>query len=266
MSRLKEPQFFAADVLGHQRNVAQWEDYQRCFAGIGHESIIGEASTAYMLSRTAAADIHRFTPLARILVMLRNPIDVMYELHNKRVFMGMEHLTNFATAISSDEPRTWRAGRWQSEKVIRAPYREVVDFAPQLERYLATFGRDRVHAEIYDDLVVDPRKVCDRVLGFLGLSPDGLIAFPTENTARLSRSHELQDWLREPPSRLRRLARSVIPAEARKHLGTKLRRLNERPAAVPMDPTLRRKLQDEYGSAIERLGVLIGRNLSCWTT
>jgi hypothetical protein len=49
----------------------------------------------YMVSRIAAEQIKSYNPSARILVMLRNPIDVMHALHSKRLFMNMEHITDF---------------------------------------------------------------------------------------------------------------------------------------------------------------------------
>lgn len=85
MSKLKEPQFFAADICGDQRNVTTLSEYLTHFRE-ARTDVIGEASTWYLGSRYAAHAIREFCPLARIVVMLRNPIDVMYAAHSERLF------------------------------------------------------------------------------------------------------------------------------------------------------------------------------------
>lgn len=53
MSPIKEPQFFADDVLGDLRNVRTWEGYLNCFIGAKSEKAIGEASVGYLGSKAA---------------------------------------------------------------------------------------------------------------------------------------------------------------------------------------------------------------------
>ncbi len=171
MSPKKEPQFFAADVFGHQRNVIAVEDYRRCFERADGARVVGEASTAYMVSRIAAEQIKSYSPGARILVMLRNPIDVMHALHSERLFMNTEHITDFGKAIHSDDARFWRAGRWKGQRVIRPSYREVASFPAQLKRFVDVFGRDRVHVVVYDDFRTDLAAEYAKLLAFLGVDP-----------------------------------------------------------------------------------------------
>src|SRR5262249_46212300 len=109
MSEIKEPQYFAADTLQHQRRIRTLPEYMDCFAAAQREERIGEASTAYLGSSSAARELKKFNPNARIIVMLRNPIDVMYSLHSERLFSNIEHIGDFERAINSTETRTWRA-------------------------------------------------------------------------------------------------------------------------------------------------------------
>src|ERR1019366_5553478 len=55
--------------------VGQWNDYLKLFRRAGEAQLAGEASVCYLWSPTAAANIARTVPAARILVVLRNPID-----------------------------------------------------------------------------------------------------------------------------------------------------------------------------------------------
>ena len=266
MSRLKEPQFFAEDVLGHQRNVTTMEAYLRCFENAGEKKIVGEASTSYMVSSAAAGKIKQFSPDACILVMLRNPVDVMFALHNLRVFSGSEHITDFATAIGSSEPRIWRSGPWKAQPVVRRPYREVVKFACQLNRYFETFGRDRVHVVIHDDLCRCPSVVWEQVQDFVGVSRVKRDDFAPKNLSRRVRAMNLQDWLRRPTGTLRQAAHALLPARARRGVGEWLRAMNSAPdSRRPLGPSFRQRLADECAEDIEALSQLLGRDLTSWT-
>src|ERR1700747_3640485 len=90
MSRLKEPQFFASDICGNQRNVTTLSEYLKLFED-AHALAIGEASTCYLASPGAAEQIRSVCQEPRIIVMLRNPVDVMYAEHSERLFDGTEH-------------------------------------------------------------------------------------------------------------------------------------------------------------------------------
>ena len=70
---------------------------------------IGEASVWYLFSETAAAEIKAFNPEARILVLLREPVEMMYSIFNYFRFDGNEPLATFQEALEAEPDR--RAGR-----------------------------------------------------------------------------------------------------------------------------------------------------------
>ena len=265
MSPKKEPQFFAGDVLGDQRNFITVEDYRRCFDRADGASVLGEASTAYMVSRTAAEQIKSYNPGARILVMLRNPIDVMHALHSERLFMNMEHITDFGKAINSDDARFWRAGRWKGQRIIRPSYREVASFPAQLKRFVDVFGRDRVHVVVYDDFLSDPAAEYAKLLAFLGVIPAPSRDFIRHNANRRVRNMAAQDWLRDPPGFFRRITRSVLPTPVRRTLGQTLRSFNVKyEPRAPIDPALHQRLQGEFAQEVEELSQILRRDLTHW--
>jgi len=154
MSRQKEPLFFASD-LGHQRNSATLAEYLRNFDHTTGKSRIGEASTGYLACRTAPQEIFDFNRMARIIVMMRNPIDVSHALHSERMFGGTEHIARFELAFYSQETRY-------------LGYRETTRFSEQIQRYFAVFGRERVHVVLFDDFASAPGIAYEKVLSFLG--------------------------------------------------------------------------------------------------
>lgn len=260
----KEPLYFGDDLTRRYGRMTL-DDYLRLFHEARPGQRIGEASTWYLYSTTAAREIREFNAGAQIMVLLRNPVDVMYAQHNQLIFNAMETITDFAAALDAEDDR--RAGRRLPKWPINVEnlfYRHSVRFAEQLERYLEVFGRDRVHVMLYDDLARDGAGVVRGALEFLGVDPELAAPPPTANENRRVRSPRLQRLIFMP-----RVLMPLAPMLRRfplvRALRTRLLNMNSeaRPRA-PMDPHLRRRLLEEQAPEIERLGHLIGRDLSGW--
>jgi hypothetical protein len=265
MSRPKEPQFFAEDILGHQRNITNLQNYLRCFENKTQAKEVGEASTCYLASPSASERIKTFTPQGKIVVMLRNPAEVMYSLHSERVFSNMEEIRDFGSAVDSTAERTWTAGRFRGQRVIRPSYREMVRFSEHLPRYINLFGRDHVHVILYEDLLDSATEVYRGTLDFLELERDRRDGFAVVNTNKRARSLTLHGFARDPGKTIRRMAHFVLPKPVRAYISGVVNRLNtvEEPRPA-MNPDLRRRLVKEFEPEIHALSVLLGRNLSAW--
>ena len=105
----KEFNYFCDDLhfnnvagLFHYRDTA---DYLSHFAGWEGQKRIGEASVWYLYSMRAAANIHRFSPDARIIVMIRNPAEMLHSLHSQLLENGDEDIVAFEAALSAEEDR-----------------------------------------------------------------------------------------------------------------------------------------------------------------
>ena len=77
----KELHYFGSDL---QFNVPPRtkENYMSYFTEANGYQYVGESSTWYLCSHTAAAEIKHFSPDAKIIVNLRNPVDWLYSLHS----------------------------------------------------------------------------------------------------------------------------------------------------------------------------------------
>ncbi|MDL2335466.1 MAG: sulfotransferase domain-containing protein, partial [Chloroflexota bacterium] len=173
----KEPLFFGDDLTRRYGRYTEAE-YLHLFEPAKPGQISGEASTWYLYSVSAAREIHHFNPAARIMVVLRNPVDVMYAQHAQLIYNVIEDIPDFAQALAAEPDR--RAGRRMPPGPINIEnlfYRHSVRFAEQLERYFDVFGREQVHVMLYDDLRRDGATVVRGALEFLGVDP-GLAAVP----------------------------------------------------------------------------------------
>ena len=255
MPQLKEPDFFA-DFLGKRRRIRTWEEYRACFSGACKEKRIGEASVSYLASRTSAEDLRRFSPDASILIMLRNPLDVMQSMYYLRRLSNLEDLPTFEAALQADA---------NGRLVVELPYRERVRFAEQVERYFWAFGREKVHVIVYDDFKKDPLRVYQGVLRFLDVNVDSRQDFPVINRNRRARNRAVWTMLRRPPMFVRRMVCPVTSRELRKSIGSFLLRLNTIYEPRPeIAPNIRRLLQADLAPEIRRLSTLLERDLTFW--
>jgi hypothetical protein len=262
----KEPMYFGQDLDPRYRRMTEAE-YLHLFDDATEGQRVGEASPGYLYSASAPQEIRAFSPGARIIVMLRNPVDVMYAQHSQLLFNQREDLVDFADALEAEpdrrDGRRIPAGSLRREALL---YRDSVRFADQLRRWFDAFGRERVHVIVYDDLRDDPAAVVRATFEFLGVDPDVPVDLAARNQNRRARSGAIQRLVFRPPGVLRR----VVPWLRRFPLVHRLRdaivNANSRPELRrQMDPDLRRRLTAEMGPQVEELGRLIGRDLSEWS-
>jgi hypothetical protein len=265
MSDPKEPHFFGADLDFRYRRRPSDAQYRSYFAGAGQRRRIGEASVWYLYSECAANEIGEAVPDARIILMLRDPVEMIPSLHSQFVYNGHEDL-GLADALAAEQERA--EGR-------RIPvhanfprgllYRRVATYAPQLARYLDRFGRERVHVIVYDDFKADTAAAYRDTLAFLGVDPDHQPDFAVVNASKRSRNMLLRRALNDPPEWLRRAVRGVAPQGMRRRLYRSAVNLNTEAAgrdALTGDAAER--LRREMEGPNRELEGLLGRELPAW--
>ncbi|HUO47414.1 MAG TPA: sulfotransferase [Acidimicrobiales bacterium] len=241
--------------------------YRDTFAPHTEEHYRGDHSVTYLCSERAAQEIHDFEPGARIVAMVREPVEQMYSQHSELLFQGEEDIEDFAEALAAEPAR--RRGE-RIPRACRKPflleYRRVASYAEQLERYLTVFGPDRVHVVVFDDFAADTASAYRGVLEFLGVDPGFAPGFEIVNPNKAVRSIRTRERLRAAPATMRRLGRLVVRDERRRAgLRRRIAELNtvQRPRP-PLDPQLRRQLQEEMAPGVQRLEGLLERELGGW--
>jgi len=256
MSREKELYFFDSDLWARPEWAPTLEQYLDNFASAGdRQKVIGEATPSYLRSKRAPSEIKSFSPDARIIIMLRNPLDVMYSLHAQALRYGTEPIRSFELALEADKKREGRelVGYWN-----------FTDFPDQVKRYFNLFGRERVRIIIFDDLQKDLSAVCQGTLHFLDVSPYVAPISGARNANLDVRIAGLQRVLARPP-RLFKIISRVLPSQLRIDISRSLSGWNlvERPRPT-MHHELKRRLQREFEPKIQELSNLLNRDLSVW--
>ncbi len=246
MASAKESHYFGSDLperlerkrdlYPHRSPEDKRRHYMEMFTEVQGCKRIGEASVWYLYSHQAAGEIQAFSPDASIIVMLRNPIEMLPSLHSQLVHFGVEPLVDFGEALAHDEERL-RNGT--PKGFPPHSYRSAVAYAEQLRRYIDVFGSSRVHVVIYDDFAKDTLSAFRATCEFLDVDATFVPDIRVVNSNKQTRSRLLRDVVEEPPERLRVALHAVMPLRARVKVGTALSRINTRfaPREPPPDNT-----------------------------
>jgi hypothetical protein len=266
MPEVKEPMYFGTDLTPRYRRMTE-DEYLALFKGAADHQRSGEASPWYLYSTEAPREILEFAPSASAIVLLRNPVDVMYAQHSQLVFNRREDIVDFGEALAAEEDRL--QGRRIPADALRPEalyYRRSVRFADQLRHWFEEFGRERIHVIVFDDLVAEPRAAYRGVLEFLGVDASHEVDLSVYNPNRRARSGRIQRLIFAPPKPVRALFGKLRSQPIAHRVRDLMVNANSRRAArAEMDPALRRSLTDEFAPQVAELGALIGRDLSAWS-
>lgn len=264
----KEPHYFALD-LPRYRWVKDWEGYRSLFDSAGNSCFaVGEASVFYLYSDTAILEIQKRFPTARLLIMLRNPVDIAVSMHAQALLSRDECVQSFprAWALCTERATGLKIPRHCREGKILL-YDRIALLGYQLQRLLGIFPREQTRWLFYDDFVNDPRSVYREALSFLGVPDDGRAEFPRVNSRRRAHSQWLAQFTEKTPTPLLSGAMHLKRRLNIKRLGIRdmLRRINFVSApATGLPPALLAEMRSHFEADIRLLESITGRNLEHW--
>jgi Sulfotransferase domain len=261
MSPVKEPNYFCS---GEQENsvgnsATRIGDYQDLFKDVSGEKAIGEASHCYLYEPEAAARIQDYIPDAKLIAVLRNPVDRAYSHFLHMVRNGREPLTDFAQALREEETGGYQKRNLQ-DYVGRGRYYD------QLKRYFNTFSRDQIKVYLYEDLSNAPIDILQDAFRFLGVDDSFVPDVSLRRNVSGYPKHKTVDKLLTKPSLIKDALKIYLPARLRWRLSKafddlKTRNLVEPP---PVQPEVRRQLIGVYREDVLKVQKLIHRDLSGW--
>lgn len=273
MSAVKEPYFFGDDLIYlNKRRIPidrdNLDQYLSLFQSANGERILGEASVTYLVSKNAASEIYAFNPTAKILIMLRNPVEMIYALHSQLRYVDVESERNFVKALRLEESRKQGEGIPPTIEIVNFLfYRKMGSYYNQVKRYLAIFPSEQVKVVIYDHFKRDTAQSYREVLEYLGVDatyqPD---SFARHNSNRIRRN----DWLRNLIKRekVRNIANVLLPwASLKDYIKSRVVSLIAVNKPRPeLDIAVREELTDYFKADIQQLETLINEDLSAWYT
>lgn len=264
MSEVKEPRFFAPEVFTNYNNVARDgakrvpftpEEYEELFAGVKNETAIGEASTEYLYFPGVAARIKKSLPEAKLIAILRNPVERAFSAFCYQLRDDCEPLS-FEEALSAESQRIkegYRPG-WH--------YQQVGFYYDGIKRYLETFEPEQIKIYLNEELIKDSVKVSQDIYQFLGVDDSFVPDITRKNISGVPKNRFLHSiFTKENP--LKSVIKPLLPEKMRQNIYQKVRKNN-----LTSKPTLavetRKELEQLYRDDILKLQDLINTDLSSW--
>lgn len=223
------------------------ESYAAAFHGCSGQRAVGDITPAYLSgayssNRAIPETMHRHIPDARLIAILRNPVDRAY--------------SHYCFNLARDARNL---GLSFEQKIAQRP--QILEeglYADHLERYVQLFGTDRLLVLLYEDIEPDPLSLLRRIYSFLEVDPDFVSG--------------LEDVKRNAAVGQGNLARSrllwgggrVLAKLGMVRASERLRRVNGVSQPEPMTAATRRRLIEHYRSSNSRLAEMISRDLSSW--
>ncbi len=270
-SKPKEPLFWCTDlgIEPHALRAATIEEYEALFAPAdpSKHGVIAEGTTSYLRSEKAIRDCWAYSPKAKFIAVLRNPVDVAHAFHMEQLYTGLEKQKDFATAWAD---QTRREAEWDAASDGRPDsllYRRIASFADQIETFFSLIPEEQRLIIVFDDFRDNPRAVWLEILAFLGLEDDGRTDFSPRNAAHAQRFPRLSHFLLAPPKPIAPLVtslRKTLLANDNKLVATLKRFLNVKRPRADLNPDLRAEMTEAFRPDVDRLERLLDRDLAAW--
>lgn len=261
MSPVKEPHFFTyegekVDSRGPGRSsifpITNIDVYRTLFQGVSNEMAIGEASPSYLYSLKAPERIRHYVPKARLIAILRHPVERAYSNFLHLIRDGREPQTNFVQALREEETRI--CDNWG----FHWHYQQKGFYYTQLKRYFDMFDRDQIRVYLYEDLSTNPVSVLENVFQFLGVGEEfALDTSIKHNVSGIPKNEVLHSLL----IRLKPITTALkpfLPAKLRQYIRDQIL------VKPQLSPEVRQQMIGVYRDDILRLQDLIQRDLSQW--
>lgn len=273
-SLIKEPHYFSTDFPGYQVEQKYDSFLSTCFSQFENDKklMYGEGSVFYLYSNVAIKNIMAYNPNAKFIVMLRNPIDLVYSLHAQLFFTSDENIESFPLAWNMCKTR-----RTQKEKIPRTcrepfflQYDKMGKLGENIERFYNLVPKNQRKTIIFDDFIKDTQNVYNETIDFLGLENDGRTDFPQVNVNTAVHSQLVNIISRNPPLLLVNLANKIKARLGIKSL--KIGSLLHYAKKINSIEVKRKSLQEQFRlelyktfkSDLSKLETLIKTDLSHW--
>jgi len=246
--------YFAREELPqvHISFIRREEHMNRLYRDATSGAILGECSTSHLYSLAAARNIHAHNDQAKIVIILRNPIDRAfshYLMARKYGFTALE----FREAIRKDlqaKKKGWG---------ISELYVDLGMYSRQIQRYQELFPPGHMHIIKYDELLQSPERTFQTLCLFLGIPAIPLPKTKKANSAGLARMEHLNLWLTR--SGLKKGMSGLFPSKMKESLKKFYYTDVNLPSLTEED---RRFMYDIFKDDIERTARITGLDLNSW--
>jgi len=272
MSPRKETEFFGREIVEEttyealseaektnrhgRQHILTLQNYRDLFEGVTDEIAIGEASPNYLfLHEQAVPQIKRYLPDAKLIAVLRNPVDRAYSdyLMHVRDVVGNQKPLAEQIKNSGDSSFTLLKGR----------------YSDGLTHFLNAFGAEQIKVVLYDELREDSDRFMQTLYDFIGV--DATFKANTkakQQTAQVPKNQAINRLLKtqNPLRSIAGAALRTITTENQRHaMRSRIIAANAQGKdALPLSLEDRTLLKNYYREDIQKVQDILNRDLSMW--
>ena len=268
MSEPKESNFFLDD-MAEMKYISRAKEYAQLFNNFESDhKIFCDASILYMYSEKALKNIYRYNPEAKVVIMLRDPIEMVHSFHSQIVYTLDEDVDDFEKAWDLESERKQGQNLPKNCRDVKLLYySEIAKYNLQLKRVYRLFPREQVMVILFRDFKNSNLDTYKKLLEFLGVPYDGRTDFPVVNEAKTAKSRLINKFVNRPPKVLKRTSKYITKILNKPRLGLlerldKLNRAKDTKQELPN--ALRHKIKKAYQDDVKALEHLLKRDLGHW--
>jgi hypothetical protein len=257
MSSKKEPDFFSNSSLKEQRlyyakdRIDTIEKYHRLFK---KDDVIlrGEASVSYLFYEDVPDKIITYNPDAKIIIMLRSPIDRAFSHYLMDYKLGLNS-ESFDAIIK-------KKSKHKNANLFYQQYIQLSEYTKQIKRYLEVFDRQNIFFIDYDEFKNKTSEIVNCVILFLGLKPNFQDSFKRKYNTYNKPKNSLIRYFYSFVF-LRKILVKVFPRSIIKIIRDLLFRSDQRPK---LQQATRDFLKKHFESDIKELSNLLKKDFTKW--
>ena len=258
MSLQKEPDYFSDKEIQIQglyyskNRIDTVEKYNGLFNTQKKDVIFGEGSVSYLFYPTVAQDIKVYNPMAKIIIMLRNPIE--------RAFS--HYLMDYRLGLVSDsfEDIINKKSKHKNAHLFYQQYIKVGEYAAQLKRYCDIFDKKNILLIDYENFKSDVTGTVNSAYSFLNISAEFSVDINKKHNTFTMPKNKLIRFVYSFVI-IRNILSFIFPKNIIKAVRLILFTKDKKPKLLE---ETRNQLKHYFSNDVRLLGNLIGKDYSKW--
>jgi len=164
MPSRKEPHFFSPNINQQMQGVVipitNEKEYLALFKNAKNDQKIGESSVTYLTDPDSPSAIYKKNPNAKIIIILRNPIERTISDYLFQLNLGTEK-QSFEKAIERD---------LKNIEKVKKSFVKTSLYSQHLNNYFKIFPKNQIKILIFEDFIKNPQQSVYDILRFLGIN------------------------------------------------------------------------------------------------
>lgn len=238
------------------------KDYMKKFRDWKSQKYGCDCTTNYFLSDIAAKKIHEFNPEAKIIIVIREPVDYISSVHNQTLQNDAEDQIelNKALDLENERKKDWSKISKRTAIPRNVFYSEFPYFSKKIKEYQKLFGEKNVKIVLFDEFKRDNKKIYLDIINFLNIEKNHMPRFKSINSRYTIKYKIIRDIGYSPI--IWKIPKLLFPKKFYVKVKAKFNDFLRIPAKKPkIDTKLELKLKKKYFEEVNNLSKLLQKDL-----